>query len=230
MKRSLLAGLLLLGACPAGARADCVVLLHGLARSASSMHMLELALDKAGYQVANIDYPSRTAPVEELAGPAIEQGLRQCQDQQAVHFVTHSMGGILVRWYLMGRTIAKLGRVVMLAPPNQGSEVVDVFSKVPGFVWFNGPAGLQLGTDATSLPSQLPAVDYPVGVIAGTATINYILSTVLSNPDDGKVSVANTRVDGMTDHITVPYSHPYIMQREPVIEQVLYFLASGHFK
>ena len=224
--------LLISGCCPVFASADCVILLHGLARTAASMNQLAVALEAQGYAVANIDYPSRSATVEELAGPAIEQGLQECQGNGAGprHFVTHSMGGILLRWYLSEHEIDQLGSVVMLAPPNHGSEVVDVFGKVPGFAWFNGPAGLQLGTDAQSLLRRLPPVNYPVGVIAGTGTINFILSTVLPDPDDGKVSVANTRVAGMQDHITVPYSHPYIMQREAVFRLVINFLAYGRFQ
>jgi pimeloyl-ACP methyl ester carboxylesterase len=209
--------------------ADCVILLHGLARTASAMQSLEKKLEEAGFSVANIDYPSREKPVEELAPLAINAGVAACPKEGSIHFVTHSMGGILVRYYMQHERLDRLGRVVMLAPPNQGSEVVDDFAGIPGFEAMNGPAGLQLGTGEDSLPRSLGPVDFELGVIAGSATFNPLLSQSLPNPDDGKVSVESTRVDGMKDFIVVPYSHPFIMRAQVVIEQTIYFLREGTF-
>jgi pimeloyl-ACP methyl ester carboxylesterase len=211
-------------------RADCVVLLHGLARTSASMDALAAAFQDAGYAVQNTGYPSTSLPIEELAPDAIGRALESCPAEGPVHFVTHSMGGILVRYYLAHNNFTRLGRVVMIAPPNQGSGVVAALRDVPGFAWYNGPAGLQLGTDAQSIPLQLPAVTYPVGIIAGTRTFNLILSQFLDNPDDGKVSVENTKVAGMTDFVEVPYSHPFIMKREAVIKLALGFIENGSFK
>lgn len=167
--------------CSQIARADCVILLHGLARTASAMDELERRFSAAGYSVVNARYPSREHTIEELA------------------------------------------------PPNQGSEVVDKMREVPGFRLLNGPAGLQLGTGPDDIPRQLPAVDFPLGVIAGTRTFNLILSQFLPNPDDGKVSVESTKVEGMADFVTVPYSHPFIMQRDEVIDLALRFIQTGSF-
>ena len=195
------------------------------------MRPLQNALMSSGYYVVNDGYPSRDATVEVLAPEAIGAARARCALQQAprVHFVTHSMGGILVRYYLRHHNMPNLGRVVMLAPPNRGSEIVDNLSDAPGFLWLNGPAGAQLGTGPASLPAQLGPVDYPVGVIAGTLTINPILSQYLPNPDDGKVSVARTRVEGMADFITLPTSHPLILSDGDAIRQTLAFLAHGRF-
>jgi hypothetical protein len=222
---------LLVVACVPASASDCVVLLHGLIRSAQSMAVMAEALEEQGYRVANVDYPSRQYPVETLAPIAVEDGVSQCRDQGArtIHFVTHSMGGILVRFYLEHDSVAELGRVVMLAPPNRGSEVVDTLKDVPGFDFANGPAGAQLGTGAGDVPAMLGPVTYPVGIIAGTATINPILSQYLPNPDDGKVSVASTKVDGMTDFIAIDTSHPFIMRNTEAVRQAIAFLASGKF-
>jgi triacylglycerol lipase len=226
MPRRLLLTMLLASS---AAQADCVILLHGLARTSNAMDQMADALSAAGYQVANVNYPSREHTIEELAPLAIGEGLATCGTEQPVHFVTHSLGGILVRYYLSTESMPQLGRVVMLGPPNHGSEVVDAMNGVPGFVWYNGPAVLQLGTDADSMPNRLPPATFPLGIIAGTATINYMLSQFLPNPDDGKVSVASAQLEGMQDFVTVPYSHPFLMQRDEVINLTVRFLQTGSF-
>jgi len=209
--------------------ADCVILLHGLARTSASMEKAAVAFEEAGYEVVNVDYPSRKFSIEVLAPLAIEKGLVKCPSNSVIHFVTHSLGGILVRYYLEQKEISNLGRVLMLAPPNKGSEVVDGLRRFPGYEVINGPAGLQLGTSEDSIPLTLGAVDYEVGVIAGTRTFNPLLSQYLSNPDDGKVSVENTKVEGMTDFIVVPSSHPFIMKSSVVIDQAILFIKTGRF-
>ncbi len=212
-------------------KTDCVILLHGLVRSSASMKPLATALAAQGYFVANIDYPSRSKAIPELAELAVNKGLESCPTTiERVHFVTHSLGGILLRYYLESTPIPKLGRVVMIGPPNQGSQVVDRYRKVPGFALLNGPAGLQLGTDKDGITASLGPVNFPLGIIAGTTSVNPILSLSLPNPDDGKVSVESTKVDGMTDFVAVPHSHPLMMKAPLVIEQVNYFLSHEVFR
>ena len=212
---------------------DCVILLHGLARTSASMEKLASALTSEGFQVANTAYPSRDHTIEQLSKVAIESGLSACAPGATVHFVTHSLGGILVRYYMENYTenndLEGLGRVVMLAPPNQGSGVVDVLRYLSVFEFVNGLAGLQLGTDPDSIPSRLGAVEFELGVIAGSRSLNPILSQFLPNPDDGKVSVESTRVEGMADFITVSHSHPFIMQASDVIQQTIHFIRNGKF-
>lgn len=193
------------------------------------MKPLAEALTEAGYSVVNIGYKSRSKIIEELAPEAIETSYKECPETGIVHFVTHSLGGILLRYYLEEQDLPRLGRVVMLAPPNQGSGVVDAISWMPGFDLFNGPAGDQLGTDEHSIPLSLGPVDFELGVIAGTKTVNPILSLYLENPDDGKVSAENTKVEGMQDFLEVPHSHTFMMRKEIVISQALQFLKTGYF-
>lgn len=226
--RLFLAALLTAAAVPAAAD-ECVVLLHGLWRTDASMGKLERNLGEAGYTVRNIAYDSTDATVEALAAEAIPRAVDACDEAGAIHFVTHSMGGILIRQYLAEGEIERLGRVVMLGPPNQGSEVVDSYARFPGFEWFAGPAGLQLGTGEASVPRQLGPVSFDVGVIAGTQSINPILSTLLPNRDDGKVSVEATRVEGMNDHLELPVTHVFMMRDDEVMDQVVYYLANGRF-
>jgi hypothetical protein len=195
------------------------------------MVLIETAFLNEGFDVVNLDYPSRSKSIEELAPFAIEGGMERCPSQTGkVHFVTHSLGGILVRYYFAENTSPRLGRVVMLAPPNKGSHVVDKLRHVPGFEVFNGPAGRQLGTGENSVPLRLGPVEFELGIIAGTHTFNPILSLYLPNPDDGKVSVENTKVEGMTDFLEVPHTHTFLMRDPSVIAQSVFFIQHGHFE
>ncbi|QYJ99048.1 alpha/beta hydrolase [Shewanella alkalitolerans] len=208
---------------------ESVILLHGLARTRGSMEKMEHALSAKGYQCVNLGYPSTQFDIETLASEHIDRALSQCRGER-VHFVTHSMGGILVRQYLSQHTLPALGRVVMLGPPNRGSEVVDSLKDFPGFKWINGPAGLQLGTEEESVPNRLGKAHFEVGVIAGNRSVNLLLSTLLPGPNDGKVSVARTCLEGMRDHISLAVTHPFMMNNPSVIAQTAHFLAHGRFQ
>ena len=208
---------------------DCVILLHGLARTSKSMKPLYQALTGDGYFVVNNGYDSTNDTIENLANTSVPAAIAQCPVNSTVHFVTHSMGGILVRYYLANHTLPHPGNVVMLGPPNRGSEVVDTMGGVPGFQWINGPAGNELGTDENSTPNTLPPVNFPLGIIAGNATFNPILSGIIPAEDDGKVSVERTKVEGMLDHIVLDTSHTFMMRNKDVIAQTLYFLRNKHF-
>lgn len=209
--------------------AECVILLHGLARSEDSMNKLAGELEKQGFNVQNIGYESRKYTIDTLANMAIDPALEKCGLVDSVSFVTHSMGGILVRQYLSHTVIPNLNKVVMLGPPNKGSEVVDTLGKFPGFHFINGDAGLQLGTGTTSIPNLLGAANFDLGVIAGSRSVNLILSTIIPGSDDGKVSIENTKIAGMQDHIVMPVTHTFMMQNTHVIEQVIHYLKVGEF-
>ena len=209
---------------------ECVALLHGLWRTEGSMERLQEELVEAGFTVRNIGYESTEQTISELADDAVPRAVDACGSAEQIHFVTHSMGGILLRHYLAEHDIERLGRVVMLGPPNQGSEVVDFYLDYPAFEWFAGPAGLELGTGAASVPRALGPVEFDVGVIAGTQSINLILSGLfLPDADDGKVSVEATRVEGMNDHLEMPVTHVFMMRAPEVIEQVVFYLENGRF-
>ena len=231
-KKKFITLLLLASLSPTNCHAEsCVILLHGLARTAASMNKLMKQLQTSGFHVLNLDYPSRKKTVEILAENVITRGLAGCQRARAypVNFVTHSLGGILVRQYYSQHSSVGLGRVVMLGPPNKGSEVVDAIKHLPGFELLNGPAGMQLGTGEFELPKSLCPVNFELGVIAGTQSINLILSLYLPNPDDGKVSMESTRVEGMCGFVALPVTHPFIMKNEQVIKETIAFLKTGRF-
>ena len=211
--------------------AECVVLLHGLGRLSNSMSELETKLALAGYSVANIKYPSRSHPIDVLAVDAIGRGLTQCRGERKseIHFITHSLGGILLRYYLSQNTIPELGRVVMLGPPNQGSEIVDGLLPLPGFGFIGGPAGVALGTGEGSIIDSLGPVDFNLGIIAGSTNINPLEFLFIAGPSDSIVSIESTKVRGMNAHIVLPVTHTFMMRNNEVIEQAIHYLKTGSF-
>jgi triacylglycerol lipase len=214
-----------------GAPAETVVLLHGLGRSSLSMKRIQWTLQSAGYQVVNVSYPSRRFSVEQLSQNYLQEimATKVPANASKVHFVTHSMGGIILRQYLTQHTITNLGRVVMLAPPNHGSKLADKLKSRAFSRWVLGPAGCELGTSAKDLPQRLGPVNFPLGVIAGDVSLNPFFSRVLSAPDDGKVSVESAKITGMSDFAVVHSSHTWMMWNSQTLRYILTFLKEGNF-
>ena len=193
---------------------------------------MQAALEGAGFATLNLDYASRRSALEALAED-IHPAIQRFADgiDGPIHFVGHSMGGLLARVYIARHRPKSLGRVVMLGTPNSGSEIADRLKDSKPFRAFFGPAGQQLGTRRSAADdAMLPPVDYPVGIIAGDRSIDPVASVFLPKPHDGRVSVANTRLDGMADHAMVHTAHPWLMRNSVAIEQTIAFLRDGKFK
>ncbi|OGW35121.1 MAG: hypothetical protein A2010_04580 [Nitrospirae bacterium GWD2_57_9] len=206
-----------------------VVLLHGLARTSESMNRLKTFLLGEHYQVLNIDYPSRKHQISELAAIVRKEVVSKTAGAEKVHFITHSLGGIILRYIQKHDPLPNLARVVMLSPPNQGSEVVDTLGDLRLFELINGPAGKQLGTDKNSIVQKLGRVDFELGIITGDRSINWINSLMIPGKDDGKVSIESAKVEGMADFLIVHVSHPFIMNDETVMKNCFHFLQKGKF-
>jgi len=215
----------------ADAQTECVILLHGLTKHSSSLQPLQRRLIDAGYYVANIDYPSRKKPIAELAPLAINAGLEKClhANAQPVNFVTHSLGGILVRYFYEHRPADAVHRVVMLAPPNHGSRVGDLLDSIPLIRTINGPAGRQLGTGADSVPLQLGPLRFEAGIIAGNRSLNPFTSALLAGADDGRITVESAKVEEMCAFLLLPQSHGGIAADRVAMRQVLQYLREGYF-
>ena len=216
---------------PAEARCDGVVLLHGIGVGAWTLKRLDRALQRHGFATLNLGYPSRKKPLEELAEDIhapVAAFAAQCDG--AIHFVAHSMGGLLARVYIARYRPVRLGRVVMLGTPNGGSEVADLLKDLSLYRAVFGPAGSQLSTAQPPVLAALPSPDYAIGVIAGCRTIAPIASAfVLPRPNDGRVSVASAKLADMADHIVVKASHTGLPRNAVAIEQTIAFLHDGRF-
>ena len=208
------------------------ILLHGMGRTHRSMGKMARHLSDQGYIVVNLDYPSTEADIETLSMGIVAETVDRCRSEDSeapIHFVTHSLGGILVRHYLQDHTLPPDSRVVMLSPPNRGSEIADGLKDFPPYRWIMGPAGQQLGTTANAIPNRLEKVDVSVGVIAGDRSLNPLFSKAVPGADDGKVPVKRTGVRGMKDFLVVHRTHTFLMNGHDVRRQVVHFLREGCF-
>lgn len=205
-----------------------VILLHGLGRTAKSMLKIESELKKNGYIVKNIGYPSRKYPIETLVEKYVSPAVSSCANAKTIHFVTHSLGGILTRYYLDKNALQNLGKVVMLSPPNHGSEIVDKLGGFFLYKWWLGPAFQQLSTRSDSIPNTVQTPDFNVGVITGSKSTNPLFSYLIPGADDGKVSVKSAQIQGRPfkkGHVT----HTWIMRDNDVIKDIVHFLKFNSF-
>jgi pimeloyl-ACP methyl ester carboxylesterase len=192
------------------------------------MRALEKAFRQVDYHTLNIGYPSCRLNLEQLAEYAHAK-IENAPRAEKIHFVGYSMGCLLTRVYLARFRPQNLGRVVMLAPPNQGSEVADLLRNFWPYRVGYGPAGQQLTTNQSAISSLLGSVDYELGVIAGNRPIDPVCSFVIGKENDGKVSVESTRVQGMKEHVVIPSSHTFIMQNRRAIALAVEFIKNGRF-
>ena len=211
-------------------KGESVIFVHGLGRTSASMETLASRVEDAGYKVINFGYPSTSESIEQLTERLSAEVERSCgEERDHVHFVTHSMGGVLVRNYLSLGDPQHEGRVVRLSPPNQGSEIIDAFSDSPGVRSILGPAAMQLGTGEDGIAKQLGPVRFSLGVIMGDRSLSPLGSWLIPGPDDGKVAVDRAAVEGAVDFIVLHATHTFIMNRRDVAEEVLNFLEHGRF-
>ena len=235
MRVGLLVLLAIVLAVPPSALADgrpgrTVVLVHGLVRSKRSMALLARRLEADGFEVVSFGYASRTKSIEALADDLAAAVEECCADRRTeVGFVTHSLGGILVRAYMVDYAAGYRGRVVMLSPPNQGSEIVDSLGDVGIFSAMFGRVAVELGTGADSLPNRLGPARFEVGIITGNRSINPLGSWLIPGPDDGSVSVERAKLEGAADFLVVPHTHTFLMNSHAVAGQVTHFLRQGRF-
>jgi len=209
-----------------------VILVHGLRGKSDDFLKMEKALLAEGFNVCRVAYPSTEYTIEVLADSASGHAILRCEQagSDTLHFVAHSMGSILVRYYLQEHDVPQLGRVVLISPPNHGTPLIDKFKGSKLFRNYNGPAGMQLSAADDAFVQSLEKPDYPVGVIMSTKSINPIESAVIPGEDDGRLSIESAKLDGMADFVLVRSNHHVSMKKEETIKQVLNFLKNGQFE
>lgn len=208
---------------------DHVILVHGLAETPAHMAVIEAALRAEGYGVTNLGYPSTTGRTADLADRFLAPVVDHLSDAPRLHFVTHSMGGIMLRHLLAKARPANLGRVVMTAPGNRGSAVLELYRRTPPFKLLFGPAGQEAGLDGHCYACALPGADYELGIIAGTVAFDPVAAVVLRWPNDGRLDFDSVKVDGMTDFTAVPAGHDTVAFHPLAVFQTLQFLRHGRF-
>lgn len=189
-------------------------------------------LRKHGFEIVSVGYPALRLPVQALADRYLPPALEACgaSNGRPVHFVTHSLGAIVLRQYLQDHSPPAGSRAVMLAPTNRGSEIADELRDLPPYQRLLGPAGQQLGTDEDALPGRLRPVDVEIGIIAGRRNVTPILGRYLPGESDGKVTVRSAALDEMDDFLVVEAGHTFIMYHPTVLRAVVRFLEAGSFE
>jgi pimeloyl-ACP methyl ester carboxylesterase len=208
---------------------DYVVVLHGIARSNKHMKTLAKFLAQDGFDVINLSYPSTSYKIEELTDLINSEISSRVKKDKTIHFIGYSMGGLMVRALIHKYKYKNLGKVVQLAPPNQGSEVADFVKNFWPYKKIFGPAGQQLVTDKTAVKHLFGEVNYDLGIIAGNLSIDPFSSAIIPGENDGKVAVERTKLEGMKDHIVVSASHTFFPSNKEVLKQTLYFIKNGKF-
>jgi rhomboid family GlyGly-CTERM serine protease len=213
-------------------RNECVILVHGLFRSSLSMKLLERELKHNGYAVLNLDYGSTQNSITDIALNDTAKAVETCRrlGYERVHFVTHSMGAIVVRRYLQANQVPAGSRIVMLAPPNQGSELMDwVVRRFPRLTRLIGPGACELQTNAQTLLARLRPISAEIGIIIGSTSWNPYFSSILPGADDGKVTVARAKLAEMSDFLIAECNHTTILIKPDIQRQVVNFLENGRF-
>lgn len=212
-----------------------VVLVHGLGRTSRAMWPLARAARARGLRVVAIDYRSRRGGIASHAA-ALALQLHERAPEGPLWFVTHSLGGIVLRYAVAHGMLAaaRVERAVLLAPPNQGSEIADFWwdRPWPGLVGrrLMGPSLGELRTSPEATVMQLPPVGFPCGVIAGTRSLTRLSSRFIDGPNDGKVAVRRAAVAGMRELLELPATHTFILAMPSVIAQTFHFLEHGRFE
>ena len=211
---------------------DYVVLVHGLSWFRDTLKPAEKQLNALGYHTVHVHYASRKADIGVVVDERIRDAITEhCTDSnRKIHFVGHSMGGIMIRKYLKSYETLNLGKVILMATPNQGTELAETLKRsITPIRKVFGKAVEELGTTSNSLPNTLGPPDFEPGIIMGSRSAFPFLSPFVPGTDDGVVAVEAGKVERMRDFIVTPTNHCTIAREEEVLRQIAFFLVHGTF-
>lgn len=211
---------------------EVVVMLHGLWRSVRAMQPLANHLNKSGYTTINMPYPSFRYDLEDLAHNILHRIRLWLDKGKKIHFVTHSLGGVVLRKViemLEPQDLSKVGRVVMLAPPHQGSEIIDWLGESPLklFKGVLGPASNFLSTKYMSAEKAEFCSDIDALIIMGDKSSLPFFRTLLEDSNDGIVSVEKGRLLGTNYFKIIEADHTFISSNSKVMDTVSRFIRIG---
>lgn len=212
---------------------DYIVILHGLRRSLKHMKKISAALHKENYNILQISYPSTLYPLDELIKMVLEEIGKyiSINDKKIkVHFVGHSLGGLIIRGLIKNNFIYNLGRIVMIGTPNQGNIFADYFTGYGIFEYLHGPVSEQLISDQKEFKHLFGEIRSELGIIAGNKVGNYYLGYLLQDANDGRVCVCDTILKGSKEHIIIHESHDELQTNPTVIQKTVNFIKNGKFK
>lgn len=203
---------------------ESIILVHGLWMKGAEMSLLRWRLRRVGYRVYQFSYRSVARELGENAR-RLHEFVRQVEGE-TVHFVGHSLGGLVVRRLFHDFPEQRSGRIVTLGSPHAGSYVANRLSR-------SGLMRKMLGCSLTPLSGELFPwhSERELGSIAGSLSVGagwFVRD--LAKPNDGTVAVEETRLAGMTDHCVVHASHMGLLFSRIAAGQVIYFLRHGHFR
>lgn len=200
-----------------------IVLLHGQGRTRLSMVVLGKRFRSAGYQTLNFPYNQTIRSLDEISGQLVEF-IGQKVKTSDYHLIGHSLGNVIIRNAFRKDYPAGLGKIVMLAPPNQPAHLAKRLKKNLIYRLFTGDSGQKLSEEKFYRDLPIPRV--PFGVIAGDKG----QSLTFSEPNDGVVTVGSTKLEGMADWILLHHGHTFIMNCKDTFEHCVRFVESGRFK
>ncbi len=203
-----------------------VIALHGILRSSKSWNDLRSVLEPDGYHVVAIDYPSTQRSIPEFADQ-LQQVIASLEGIDTIHFVVHSMGGLVVRRWCQSYSDPRVGRLVMIGTPNAGAEIATMLQKNLLFRAIYGPAGQELVAEANNFIGTLPVPQFEFAVIAGAKGSPDGFNPLITGDDDGVVTVESARLPGAADYLSVPCLHSFQCSNAEVMAATRRFLKTG---
>jgi triacylglycerol lipase len=201
---------------------ETAVLLHGMGRTRASMWILEKRLKKAGYATLNFPYAPPLDSLNDISD-SLHAFIRENVKTERYHLVGHSLGNIVLRNAFKKEYPPGLGRIVMLAPPNQPADLAKYFEDLNIYRWLTGDSGQKLSSDAFYQTLPVPKAEF--GVIAADRGPRL----VFKEPNDGIITVESTRLPGMKDFIVLHHTHTFMMNSGDTAEYCIRFLQTGQF-